>query len=211
MISAYSDYYLSDARRCLANSFDYAVYTLGFDLQSYYEMFIRSDIRPRFESGDPFIVSGKSGVEVALMVTEKVFGTDLYKERVYYDGKSPEYWVGWALAFYQWYTACDLTRLNEEVPITTILAMYEKYHEMDICHFVERMNELRQKSRVMTYVKKIRMLRGYSQSELATLTGIPIKTLQHYEQGDKSIRKANADYLIALSRVLECDPRELLE
>ena len=211
MIPAYSDLYLSDARRCLANSFDYAVYTLGFDLQSYNEMFIRSDIRPRFESGDPFIVSGKSGVEVALMVTEKVFGMDLYKERVYYDGKSPEYWAGWALAFYQWYTACSLKRLNEEVPITTILAMYDKYHEMDIMHFVDRMNELRQTARAVTYLKKMRMLRGYSQSELAARTGIPLKTLQHYEQGDKSIRKANADYLILLSRALECRPEELLE
>lgn len=33
-------------------------------------------------------------------------------------------------------------------------AWYAKYHEMDICHFVERMDQICQEERMMTRLKK---------------------------------------------------------
>ncbi len=210
MIPAYSKLYLSDARRTLANSLDYAVNTLGFEISEYYNVFISSDICSRFETGDPFIISGKSGIELALMVASRINDKIEFIEQVNADGKSREYWAGWALAFYQWNTSCSLKLVNQEVPITDILAMYDKYHEMDIMHFVDRINELRQAVRCMTYLKKYRELRGFSQSELASMTDIPLKTLQHYEQGDKSLAKANASYVISLAKVLDCKPEILI-
>ncbi len=208
---AYNDLYLNDARRSLANSLDYAVYSLGMDLNDYYNMFIRSDICTRFEKGDPFIVSGKSGIELALMIVSRNMGEQEYRERIYHQGKTPEYWAGWALAFYQWYTTCSFSRLECEVPISGIMNMYDKYHEMDIMHFVDRLNEMRKAARLTTYLKKYRELRGYSQSQLSDMTGIPLRTLQHYEQGDKPLAKANAAYIISLARALECRPEELIE
>jgi len=211
MIRAYNEWYLSDARRCLANSLDYAVYSLGIGLSEYYDMFIESDVCTRFEKGDPFIVSGKSGVELALMIVSQYRGEQDYMERVYHDGKSREYWAGWALAFHQWYTACTLRQLNNEIPIETILDMYDKYHEMDIMHFVDRITEMRRERRLTTYLKKLREFKGFSQSELAAMTGIPLKTLQHYEQGDKQLNKANVMYVLTLARVLDCNPEVLIE
>ncbi len=210
MIRAYSELYLNDARRSLANSLDYAVYTLGCSLSDYYSLFVSSDIATRFEKGDPFIISGHSGVELALMVISREWKEPEYRERIYHAGRSPEYWTGWALAFYQWYSACSFSILNNEVPISIILDMYTKYHEMDIMHFVDRINEMRQAGRLCTYLKKYRELRGYSQKELSALTGIPLKTLQHYEQGDKPLSNANATYLISLARVLDCRPESLI-
>ena len=210
MIRAYSELYLKDARRCLANSLDYAVHTLGYDLVEFYGMFIRSDLATRFERGDPFIVAGKSGIELTMMIAEKYKGECEYIPRLYHDGKSREYWVGWVLAFYQWYSSCTFRMLDEEVRISTILNMYDKYHEMDIMHFVDRINEMRQGTRLNSYLKKYRELRGYSQSELADLAGIPLKTLQHYEQGDKSLARANATYILSLARVLDCKPEILI-
>ena len=210
MIPAYSKLYLSDAQRALANSLDYAVNTLGLEVSEYYHLFISSDICSRFETGDPFIISGKSGTELALMVASRVNDKMEFTDRVNTDGKSHEYWAGWAIAFYQWYTSCSLKLLNQEVPITNILAMYDKYHEMDIMHFVDRINELRQAARCMTYLKKYREMRGFSQSELASMAGIPLKTLQHYEQGYKSLAKANASYVISLAKVLGVKPEMLI-
>ncbi len=210
MIPAYNKLYLSDAQRTLANSLDYAVNTLGLDISEYYNQFISSDICSRFEKGDPFIISGKSGIELALMVASKINDKIEFIEREYTDGRSPEYWAGWALAFYQWYTSCSLKILDQEVSIKNVLTMYDKYHEMDIMHFVDRISEMRQAARCMTYLKKYRQLRGYSQSELASMTNIPLKTLQHYEQGDKPLAKANASYVIALAKVLDCKPEILI-
>ena len=210
MIRAYNELYLANARRALANCFDYAANTLEIPLDQFYIMFAASNLAGRFEKGDPFIVSGKSGVELALLVMEKNSGVYEYRDRIYGDGRSREYWAGWSIAFYQWYSACSFRRLNEEVPISDIMNMYDKYHEMDIMHFVDRIEELRQKERLVTYLGKYREMSGYSQSALAKMTGIPLKTLQHYEQGTKSLSKANVSYVLSLARVLGCRPEDLI-
>ena len=207
---AYDEYYLSNARRTLANSFDYAALSLGIPLDKYFPMFIKTDLASRFEKGDPFIVSGRSGVELALMVMQKNTGRYEYRERLYLVGRSREYWVGWALAYYQWYTGLSFRKLNVAVPVTTVLEMYEKYHEMDIMQFVDRVDEMRLAARASAYLKEYRKAAGYSQNELAKITGIPVRTLQHYEQGTKSLDKANASYVLSLSRALECEPEDLL-
>ena len=210
MIRAYDEIYLTDTRKVLANSLDYAVNTLGYSLEDYYSMFIQSDVAGHVACGDPFFVSGRSGIELALLVIEKKYGKSEFKERVYRRGKSKEYWIGWALAYYQWYSGCDYLQLNNDIPIQSVALMYDKYHEMDITHFVDRMNELRQASRAITYLKLLREQKGFSQSELARLTDIPLKTLQHYEQGDKSLEKANVSYILRLSKVLSCSPENLI-
>lgn len=48
-------------------------------------------------------------------------------------------------------------------------------------------------------------------SQLAEETGIPVKTIQQYEQRRKDINKAQAEYVIKLSQVLCCKPQELME
>lgn len=63
----------------------------------------------------------------------------------------------------------------------------------------------------MTYLKMFRQNMNMTQKELADKTEIPIKTIQQYEQGQKSINKAKAEYVIRLARVLCCEPEQLLE
>ena len=211
MIHAYNDMYLSDARRVLAGSFDHAVYTFGTELSEYYHYFVKSDLADRFERGDPFVVSGRSGIELARDVIERMRGEEISFVPLYHDNRSPEYWVGWALAYYQWYTDCSLRLLDEEVPIEVVLTMYDKYHEMDIMHFVERINDLRSNVRSTTYLRKYREMMGYSQGELAYITGIPVRTLQQYEQGRKALSRARVDYVISLSKALNVDASLLIE
>jgi hypothetical protein len=146
MIHAYSDLYLSDARRTLASSFNAAVYTYGLTLPQYYSFFIDSDYSKKFEKGNPFIISGMSGIELAANVIESCSENGVDTEPVFMDDRSPEYWVGWALAYYQWCYACSFKKLNEEVPIETIIKMYPKYHEMDISQFADKLNTLRMSS-----------------------------------------------------------------
>ncbi len=61
-----------------------------------------------------------------------------------------------------------------------------------------------------TALKRMRKKNGLSQSGLAVAAGIPVRTIQQYEQGQKDIRKARSEYIIALSRALNCDPSILL-
>ena len=52
---------------------------------------------------------------------------------------------------------------------------------------------------------------GLSQKDLAEQSGVPIRTIQQYEQRQKNINKASAEYIVALSKILFCSPEELLE
>ena len=210
MIRAYDESYLRRAQMSLGNSLDYAVNTLCIPLEEYYTVFVQSEVAARFENGDPFIILGHSGIELALLVWERYTGLDGYIEKHPSRGKTREYWVGWALAYYQWYTTYPFSDIEQKTPVKKVSEMYDKYHEMEITHFVDRLNELRMRGRAATYLKELRQAIGYSQSELSKATDIPLKTLQHYEQGTKSLAKANATYVIRLARALRCKPEQLL-
>ena len=208
MTNAYDRSYLERAMTTLGRMLDYAVYDLNYDLSEYWEMFLASPVSKQFERGEASVLVGKSGVELALMVTGK---DKDYAEPSFSEGKSEEYWTGWALAYYQWKTSLAFSQITELIPIEEIRMMYSPYHEMDIRQFCDRITEVYVERKQQTNLKRKRLAAGLSQSQLANLTGIPIRTLQQYEQGQKDINKARAEYVISLSRALYCEPQMLME
>ena len=62
-----------------------------------------------------------------------------------------------------------------------------------------------------TKLKRIRENRGLSQSELAKLSGVKLRSIQMYEQRVNDIDKAQAGTIYKLSRVLGCTVEDLLE
>lgn len=98
-----------------------------------------------------------------------------------------------------------------EFSIDDIVRMYSPYHEMDIRHFCDRMNELYRAAHPETKLKQLRQQAGLSQGELAELSGVPKRTIQQYEQRQKSINKAHAEYLMMLARALNCSAEDLIE
>ena len=87
--------------------------------------------------------------------------------------------------------------------------MYSKYHEMDISQFVDHINELSDIKKQQTF-KRLRKYAGLSQKELADKTGVPLRTIQQYEQGQKNIAHARTEVVVRLSRALYCNIEELL-
>lgn len=211
MICAYDKLYLEKAQIALGWMFDFAVHELKYDIQEFYDMFIVSGIAAKFAKGDVTTLVGRSGVELAYEVVDAATHLSLLIEPHFTVNRSPEYWTGWVLAYYQWYTALDFTEINKSIPVKKIVDMYDVYHEMDIMQFVDRMNELYRQANPDTNLKRIRMERGFSQSELAELSEIPLRTIQQYEQRQKNINKAQVAYLIKLSRALYCNIEDLIE
>lgn len=62
-----------------------------------------------------------------------------------------------------------------------------------------------------TNLKKKRNQAGYSQKQLAELSGVPMRTIQQYEQRQKNIYKAQVECLLKLSTALCCDVESLIE
>lgn len=208
MILAYDKNYLSKAQSTLAAMLDFAVYDLNMSLEKFYQSFLESTVSNRFESGESSIIAGKSGVELALEVVEN---EKLAKEYRPAANRSPEYWVGWALAFFQWQTNLTFKQINSLIPITEIRAMYNPYHEMDISQFCDKMREVYNSRKGETNLKKYRLAAGLSQSELAEVSGVQVRTIQQYEQRLKNINAAKAESVIALSKALECSVEMLME
>lgn len=63
----------------------------------------------------------------------------------------------------------------------------------------------------MTNLKRIRTDAGLSQSQLAEAAGVSLRTLQHYEQGERDINKAQGQTLLTLARALCVTIEDILE
>ena len=63
MIRAYEESYLSDAVRNLSAAFDYAINICKLDVEEFSALFLRSRLSKEFEMGNPYVISGTSGIE----------------------------------------------------------------------------------------------------------------------------------------------------
>ena len=211
MIHAYSEFYLNDAKQNLAEVFDYAINVCHFDANFFSELFVRSGYAEKFERGNPAIVAGMSGIELAQKVIAYAYPNRMFPERIFSEERSSAYWTGWALAEYQWATRKRFKDIFSRISLMEIISMYSIYHEMDIAHFIEDMNKKYHAINQETRLKIIRENRGISQTELATLSGVKLRSIQMYEQKVNDIDKAQAGTIYKLSRVLGCMMEELLE
>lgn len=211
VIHAYPEDYIASAQRILGDMLDYASNSCEMDPDIFFDMFIVSDIAYQFQTGNPSYIAGKTGCELVKEVIEKS-GLDRIElsDEMYLD-KSPEYWAGWALAYYQWYTGKTFIRIYSAVPIREILKMYPVFHEMDIMQFVSAMDEKLRKFYPETNLKRIRTNAGMSQNELAKLSEVPVRQIQLFEQRQRDINHTKAETVMRLGRALGCGMEELLE
>lgn len=208
MIHAYDKNYLSRAQTLLAVMFDFAVYDLNFSLEDFYNRFLLSDLSHKFERGETSVLAGMSGVELVLEIIKDDSKADRYRPVA---DRSPEYWTGWALAYFQWETNLTFEEIQKLIPISEILSMYNPYHEMDISQFCEHMKELYESRKNNSNLKSLRIQSGLSQSELSKITSVPLRTIQQYEQKQKSINAAKTETVIMLAKALDCPVEKLME
>lgn len=211
MIHAYSEIYLSNAKDNLSVFFDYLVNTCGYSADWSAALFVATGYAEQFERGNPAVLAGMSGIELAQAVLKKAYPGKSCAIAVQSEGCSPEYWAGWALAEYQWYSGRAFKDIFERIPMSVIVDMYSIYHEMDISQFNNAIDSFYESLKYDTKLKRIRESRGLSQRELAEESGVNIRSIRTYEQRSNDIDKAQARTLYKLSRVLGCSIEDLLE
>ena len=83
---------------------------------------------------------------------------------------------------------------------------------MDLMHSADEIRRLRRLSAYRNRVglKYKREQAGLSQRDLAEISGVPVKTIQQYEQQQKDIRKAAYETVCRLADALHCAPDETL-
>lgn len=211
MTRAYSEFYLSNAKDRLSQFFDYGINQCGFEACWLTSLFVITGYAEQFERGNPAILAGMSGAELLQAVATKTYQNKMLPEPRFAEGKTPEYWAGWALAEYQWYSGKRFKDIFERIPLPKIIEMYSVYHEMDISAFIDTMELFYEKNTSETKLKRIRESRGLTQAELSVASGVKLRSIQMYEQRMNDIDKAQAQTLYKISRVLGCSVEDLLE
>ena len=211
MIHAYDNQYLDDAMKCLGEAMDYAANSCQMNMDSFLELFIGTGYAEQFAAGVPKYVSGVSGTELVMDVLTKS-GTDMDfpQAQIDYD-YSPQYWCGWILAYYQWYTGRSFKEIQKHITMQEIERLYPTLNEACEKKFLETVNRLKSIKNQATRLHAQRKISGYSQRELAEKVGVNLRTLQQYEIRAKDINKAAGATLLALAKVLGCRVEDLLE
>ena len=208
---AYKETYLSHAAKSLGSMLDYAVNDYRIDGGLFLHMFVASGLAGQFERGNPKVIAGTSGVELAMQAIEAVTGLKPTVEPSGRDYRTEEYWAGWALAQYQWHTAMSFAAILRFLPFDDIIKMYPTMHEADVTKFYATADEIRVRECPQTNLKRIREATGLSQSQLAGQAEVSLRSIQMYEQRNKDVNRAQAITLAKIARVLGCDVEDLLE
>ena len=211
VIRAYDEIYIAVAQNVLGHAVDFAVMSLELDIDTFGKAFAVSDASKQFAAGNPKYVAGMNGCELARLVLAETHISYTDADDAMYLDKSPEYWSGWALAFYQWYSWRSFMEILTAVPLSQIILMYPTFHEMDIQKFVERMDRMLKEAYPTTRLKAFRVNSGLSQSELASDSGVALRQIQLFEQRQRDINNAAAITLLRLSKSLHCRMEDLIE
>ncbi len=211
MIHAYQEIYLSKAQAVLGDAFDYAVNVCSIPGPDFVKLFTASQVSRRMENGEPAYIMGKSGIETARDIVVETKGMELRIELHEHFERSPEYWIGWAVAYYQWFSGRKFSEIFEAVSFGELQKMYYTLHEADISKFVDVVDARVKERFPDTNLKRIRTIYGCTQAELAEMSGVSLRSIQMYEQRNKDINKASVGTIYRLAKALGCTVEDLIE
>ncbi len=211
MTHAYAEEYLNDAMRNLGEAFDYAVSACKIDIEEFMQYFIAGKYAEQFGNGNPKIIAGMSGTELAInIISESGKTIDYPEDQTVYD-YSAEYWCGWILAYYQWYTARSFKSIYDYISMAEVYKLYPTLHEAPEDKFVDTVNAIITGKIGTTALQAQRKKSGLTQTQLAEKANVNLRTLQQYELGAKNINKASFQTVMALCNALGCEAADILE
>lgn len=205
-IRAYSVEYLDNAMVTMATMLDYAVNDRHENIDYYFQCFLLSPYAQQFERGNPAFITGKTGVELYQLVRMDYS----YPQPVYTSiDRSPEFWMGRCLAYYQWFSNRTFQEIVAVVSLSEMLCWYPTLHEADIMRYVDAINQ--RLAMRKTNLELLRNRAGLSQAMLAQISGVSLRSIQMYEQRQNDISKAQFNILNALARTLGCTIYDLMD
>lgn len=140
MMHAYIEPYLKDVMRNLGVMSHFCINEYGLTPEQFSVLFSKSLVAEQISNGNPRFLTGMSGKEMADMMMEEskeqsnvTTSTDMYHV-------TPEYWAGWVMAYYQWFTAKSFAQMFADgKTYDKVLKMYHPMHEADLAKVVEAM------------------------------------------------------------------------
>lgn len=137
---AYIEPYLKDVMRNLGVMSHFCINEYGLSPEKFSALFAKSDVAEQISMGNPRYLTGMSGKEMADMLIES--SADINPQPISSNTYqvSPEYWAGWVMAYYQWFTAKSFSQMYADgQSYESVLMMYHPMHEADLVKIVEAM------------------------------------------------------------------------
>ncbi len=203
MIHAYNEVYLNIVMHNLGALFDIAINALEIDINTFANQFVNSRVASGIEAGTPDMLAGKSATEMLMIILDKKIDDVIVPA-----DRTKEYWAGWILANAQWYLNKSFKEIVSVMPFSKLIALYYPYHEA---------NEMKTIEKIATFfpqvstLKTLRQKRKLTQEELALLSGVKVRSIRSYEQGQNELSKAQGDTLLMLAKALDCSIEDLLK
>ncbi|MBR5355681.1 MAG: helix-turn-helix transcriptional regulator [Lachnospiraceae bacterium] len=211
MAQAYNETYLYDAMRNLGEMTEYAHDACGVDPDLALKYFIISGYADYFAAGNPRVVCGLSGTELFKEISKKCGADfDVWPEPLTKYTTEEYYWIGYILAYFQWHINKSFKAITEIIKPTDLIRMYPSLHTVSEEHAIEVIDDLYRKKSQFNRLQEYRKRMGMTQSQLASASGVNLRTLQQYEIGSKDLSKAAAESVVSLSEVLHCKPEDLI-
>lgn len=201
-IQTYNKLYLPYVSNTIGTMYEYAT-SSGIDPVIFWNVFINSNIAKQIETGNVTYLN-----KSACMLLDEIYPNYKFKDLLV--SKNKYYWAGWALTQFQYFSSLTYYRINIDLPIERVLELYSTLHEADITKFLEIAKSYIKENKI-TNLKTIRTARGLSQSELANLAKVDIRSIQMYEQRRNDINKAQAETLLRLAKILGCNIEDIME
>ena len=211
MNNGIKELYFDDVIQTVGDIFDYSLGDFEMSPDLFTTMFINSHVFKMIENYNPFYVGGRSGIDIACETILHNYDNIKLPTHIFREQKSRYFWSGWALAQFQMQCDVPYKEIVRRIPVSEIISMYDKFHEMDISRFNETMALKFKDRNKTTKLKLLRTNAGLSQSQLAKKSGVSLRLIQLYEQRANDINKGQFKTIFMLSKVLKCDVADLYE
>ncbi len=195
----------------MGDAFDYAIKDCQIDGTEFVKMFVASTACRKIENGEASYISGKSGIEIAIECVYEITGKELAVEPSEKFSRSAQYWCGWAVCYYKWWSSRRYANIFRAVSYEDMLGLYSALHESSVENIASVIDEKVRAFYPETNLKRIRTAYGCSQRKLAEMSGVSLRSIQMYEQRNKEINKAQSESLYHLAKALGCTMEDLLE
>lgn len=217
--------YLDDLREALGAMLDVGVTVCGLSGQDIVDAFVVSGVAHEFERLNPAFVAGKSGIELVRLLAPfmGIAGDPLESAGVEYPfdrfGRSPDYWLGWSLGYFQVVTGLPYARVVRAVSYRELAALYRPLHEAPEEKFVSELCDLlglgagaapSAASGSDSPLKLLRLRAGLTQAELAERSQTGLRSIQMYEQGHRDLAKARSLDVLRMAQALNCEVADLV-
>lgn len=207
----YDSLFLPIAEKALGNAFDVLYRKAKLTDEEVIAGLRSTKIAQGFNQGNPYVIAGNSGNELAREILESLGKGDSFKRRYGNEPLNEYFWAGYVFAFFLWKSGHRMESSLRRLGIDTLIALYHPYHEMAIEAVYEKLEELLTKSKKPCALKYLRTAAHYSQSDLARASGVPLRSIQEYEQGRKNLGSAQISTVLAIAKVLWVDVEDLLD